>query len=153
MFEIPDDYEVKTGDVISTTYAGVNNAGVPIDDNAVINHLMSASTEEVETEVYRQTGARIKIRNRRASVVTPGYEYRYVVEYEVVEAKSPTAIVLAALIIGVIVATYYLLEKLDWFVERMEKRLEVDVGGYKINLFAVFMVFAVLALLVALLKR
>ena len=149
-YELPDDYVPKPGDVIKSIYYGVNNSPIPSDDNQVLSGLYNFPVAEVENEVYRKTGVRIRIRNRKAEVVTPGKEYRYELEYEVVEARTPVITALAIEIIVAIIAFVTALVALDWFLER---NLKVTIAGTKVDLRGLFLVVAVVAVLVLLLRR
>lgn len=147
---VPDNYIPKPGDVLKTVYRGVNKSGVPVNDDDVISSLMNVPNSAVEDEVYKQTGVRIKIRNHIAEVVTPGQEWRYGVEYEVVEAQTPPIAVLAAVLIVTVVSFLVIVYAIDWFVERNSK---VEVAGQTIDLRGLITLLLIVALLVWLLKR
>jgi len=151
---LPDDYVVKPGDVIRSYYKGVNDGPIPVDDNQVVTTLYSAPADQIEDEVYRKTGVRIKIRNRNVEVVRPGYEYRYVLEYEVVEAHTPTVVVLAIEIIMYIVALYLVLQMLSWFLEK-NARVEVswEEGKFEANIGGLVLILVAVLLILMLLRR
>lgn len=148
--EVPSDYLVKTGDVIRQILRGENTGILPLDDDTVISAMYTPSNKQIEDEIYKQTGVRVKVLNRKAEVVTPGRVYRKTIDYRVEEASSPTLMILATIIVGVL-GTVVVLYALDWFLEKNFK-LEVPGEG-QVNLAGIFLLLAVILLIIALLKK
>ncbi len=146
--EVSHDYVPNVGDVIKQVFRGVNTTGIPYDDNRVISELENLSNEEIEDRIYRETGAKVKVRNKRVTVITSGFEYQYEVEYEVVEISSPTLWAIAAIIIGLIA----LLITLDWFMDRNLK-LTSPTDGNRRNLFGIILLLVIFIILIYLLKK
>lgn len=137
-FPISPDRELEVGDVVKQTDLGENEGIIGAKDDEILSGVLSASNTQIEDEVYKQTGARIKLLNRDASVVESGWKYHHTYEYKI-EKASPIAPIMVVAILVPILAAIVVLVAIHWSVESTK----LKIGGTEISLGAIIVLIVI----------
>lgn len=129
---ISPDRELKVGDVIRQTDLGENEGIIAANDDKILSGVLSASNIQIEDEVYKQTGAKIKLLTRDASVVEPGWNYHHTYEYKI-EKASPIAPIMVVAILVPILTAIVVLVAIRWSIDSTK----LKIGGTEISIGAI----------------
>ena len=122
--KVPDDYVPKVGDILRSIIRYENTGVLPADDKKIIDKIVKISNKEIEDEVYKQTGVKIKVRNKKVEVVESGWSWDVTLEYEVTEAQTPGILAVAIAIAVTVGSIIALLITVNWFLKSNEKYIE-----------------------------
>lgn len=131
-FPISPDRELEVGDVVKQTDLGENEGIIGANDDEILSGILSVSNAEIEDEVYKQTGAKIELLSRDASVVESGWKYHHTYEYKI-EKASPIAPIMVLAILIPILAAIVVLVAIHWSIESTKLKM----GGMEISLGAI----------------
>jgi hypothetical protein len=137
-FPISPDRELEVGDVVKQIDLGENEGIIGAKDDEILSGVLSASNTQIEDEVYKQTGARIKLLNRDASVVESGWQYHHTYEYKI-EKASPIAPLMVVAILVPILAAIVVLVAIHWSIDSTM----LKIGGTEISLGAIIVLIVI----------
>ena len=129
---ISPDRELKEGDVIRQTDLGENTGIIAANDDKILSGVLCASNIQIEDEVYRQTGAKIKLLTRDASVVESGWKYHHTYEYKIEKASPITPIMVVYILVPILTAIVVLVA-IHWSIDSTKLKM----GGTEISLGAI----------------
>lgn len=148
---LPDDYEPQPGDRIATTI-GIENIGVfAIDDSKILGELDAISDTEFEDEIYKETGVKVSMVDRRGKTISSGNEWEYEYTYDVEETPgTPGIIAVAVAIVAVCVAIIGVLWAIDTYIASNTK---IVTPWGEMNLFPILAVGVIVFIILMILKE
>lgn len=148
---LADDYVPQVGDTIATTTGILNTGYLSIDDDEILGTMDAISDMEFVNDVYRETGFRINIIDRRGKTISSGNEWEYKYTYDIEESTgSPSIYVVAAVIISVSAAIIAVLWAID---EYLVENTKIVTPWGEVNLFPILAIGVVAIVFLMLLRE